>query len=153
MNRETELELDLIELKAYESLQYQNFDFGDGSIKNDGDFSVKIENYNQIINELSHELSYLKENKTKNKQTFKQKTRENKYFINKKHKEKLKSMSNKHWTNVSTRKHNYPKVFYRESHSKKLKKISNKAVRKYNGRLNGKSCDYKKVFDYWWELR
>lgn len=40
---------------------------------------------------------------------------------------------------------------YRGRMSKFLKKIGNRKIRRYNGDISS-GCEYKRLFDFWWEL-
>lgn len=50
----------------------------------------------------------------------------------------------------------YYKKLYRDNHKggryKYYKKYSNRQVRRYKGELHGKGNQYRKIFDYWWEV-
>lgn len=56
-----------------------------------------------------------------------------------------------YWSTFDENGKKYIKRFYRGQKSKYFKRLSNKRVRK-NKKLSGRGNNYRKLFDYWWEM-
>lgn len=56
-----------------------------------------------------------------------------------------------YWSTYDENGKMYTKRFYRGQKSKYFKRLSNKRVRK-NKKLSGRGNNYRKLFDYWWEM-
>lgn len=73
------------------------------------------------------------------------------YHLKKKEKKHIEELQKKTIFSVEDRGTHLTRC-YRGKRSKFLKKVSNKRVRVYKGELKGKNCDYRRVFNFWWEL-
>lgn len=148
-----ELELDLIELEAYRNLDNEVFDFGEGEIRNDGEFGlgsedvyykIQISNIENILMDLKEDCPYRKNNKNKK--------RINKYYRKRIDKKKLEKLDKYSWWAVYfDDKKGFYKRYYLSGRKKFIRKCSNKKVRKSVG-FSLKGAGYRKCYDFWWEL-
>ena len=153
-NLRKELELDLIELEAYRDLDCEVFDFGEGEIRNDGEFGLGSEDvyYKIQIANIKDVLRDLKEN-CPYKQNTKKKTRINKYYRKRIDKKKLKKLNKYPWWWIAyfDDEKGFYKRYYLSERKKFIKKCSNKKVRK-SVNFSLKGAGYRKCYDFWWEL-
>jgi len=146
------INIEIEEFETYRNLDGDAFDFGNGLIKNDMSFGSEDVYYKITINSLK-ELLYELENKhikQKNK-----KPRVNRYKRKKITKYKLEKLYKKSWMQVyySEKKQRYIKC-YISNRKKYAKYCTNRKIR--NGNSNNfkmlKSCSYRRVYDYWWNV-
>lgn len=170
-NKKTELELDLIEIEAYRTLQSEDFDFGTGLIKNESieseDAYYKMDQQN-IEYFLGH-YDYLNKDHLNNNYLSDRDNLDikiNKRSINlhnkKKYKRKLKRMadnySGKYYYVILEKENIFGQPYLMINHSryapgykKYVRKCSNKKVRQYKKGIS-KGCGFKKIYDYTYEI-
>lgn len=156
-----ETKLDLIEVKAYRALQSTPFDFGTGVICYDGIYGSEDAYYEMEEQELEDYLCGLIWEKRFNydhpdnisKKKFKRKP--NKYLRKKMTLQKYKKLSKslRHsWYGIyyNKQKQRYIRIYFSGAR-KFIHKQSEKKIRKSNN-FKLKGSNFKKVYDFWWEL-
>lgn len=146
-----ELLSDLVELEAYAELEGEAFDFGGGLVENTGEYRCGVE-YVYIkmdIEAIGYRLHKLEE-KTGTPPTRCQRGRQYRREWRKNEQEWLRELGRygAFWLVNERIEGYYSRCYIGNKH---LKRRSNRAVRR-NKALVGKGGDYKKVYDYWWEL-
>lgn len=162
INKEIEeTELDLIEIRAYRTLQSAPFDFGAGIIYCDGIYGSEDAYYEMEEQELEDYLYGLigekrfNYNHSDNIPKKKLRKRLNKYLRKKITLQKYKKLSKslRHsWYGIyySEEKQRYIRIYFSGSR-KVIRKESEKKVRRIND-FKFKGSNFKKVYDFWYEL-
>jgi hypothetical protein len=148
-----ELELDLLEIEAYRALESETFDFGEGEMRNDGEYNLGSEDayYEMEIQNIKDALLDL-EYEHPNKQETKNNNRLNRYHRKKVGKRKLKKLTNYNWWSAYYDEDaGYYKRCYLSGRKGFAKRCSNKKVRK-ELKFPLRGSGYKKCFDYWWTV-
>lgn len=151
----------LQEIKAYRELESQEINFNGIVLKNTNEYSLGSEDayYEMDIQSLEEALEHWDYNNKPKKHNKKPKTRLNKYSRKQITKDKLLKLHKygKWWT--THKQTNDEDKFYiircyignhKNSRTTYHKKKANKKVRKYKGML--KRNNYRKLYDYWWEI-
>lgn len=162
-----ELEMDLIELEAYRTLQSEDFDFGTGLIKYKGIYGSEDAYYEmdqQDVEDVLEDLNWMQNNYYLSEQDDLE-VKTNKRNINlhnkRKYKKKLKCMAdnyNGRYYYVILEKENiFGQSYLLMNHSrygpgckKRVRKNSNKKIRQYKKGISN-SGGYRKVYDYTFE--
>jgi len=152
-----ELELDLMDIKAYRQLQSDNFDFGNGIIINDSpvseDVYFKMEQLDLenalYCDSYIDDLEYIIDLYYKHK-----KIRLNRHARKAITQKKLKSHYS-HYHGMCYW-HDEKNIFVRDTGRKIRKRCIKKQARKKTRRRKNdfplKGNGFRKIFDYWWEL-
>lgn len=149
-----ELKGDLVEVRAYRALQNEPFDFGTGVIKNNSNNSEDAY-YKMQEQEIIEEINRVEAVEfEKEKRRYLKK--ENRYYSDKKAKNRLKKLHEQGVYSVYKAKNKdngkeYLYKFYLSGRKKMAKKQTNKKVRNRNN-FPLKGAGYRKVYDYWWEV-
>jgi hypothetical protein len=161
----TEMLLDLKELEAYRTLEGRPFDFGHGDVPNDLTFGTEEAYWEMEIQEIESVLydycddliMYYPDTNNinhKNKST----TKKNRYLNKLKSKEKLIQLNHTaNWIYVSydEDKKYYSRRFSGQKVKRDTKQQSRRRVRNRVKALSDfsiKGCEYRRLYDYWWEL-
>jgi len=145
---------DLIEIRAYKSLQNEPFDFGNGIIENSNKSDDTY--YEKQEKEIKDKLNQIEKKQEDKKIIKKQKKEYSRYYLNKREKNRLKNLNNQgvyliyEIENKDTGK-KYIRRYYISRAKKIAKRRANKMVRKEND-FPLKGNGYKKVYDLWWEI-
>lgn len=145
----------LNEINAYRELDGQDFDFGSGTITNEMSYGSEDAYYEMDIQSLEDTIEHWDYDRPVKPKPYK--NRENKYYRNRKYKDKLWKMTELNWMPIWKKERRYeeglyPKRYYRSKISSYLKKQSNKKIRRYKGGFPSKGNCCHKVYDYWWKL-
>lgn len=138
------------EINAYCSLDGEDFDFGDGLIKNDMSYGSEDAYYKMDMMTIEETIQWWNWDNKKNSYK-RSKIKNNRHYLNKKEKRHIEHLYQISWMNVIDNGEWKQRV-YRGKRSAFLKKWSNKKIRNYNGELPKKGNNHHKVFDFWWEL-
>ncbi len=151
----------LQEIKTYRELESQEFNFNGIVLKNTNEYNLGSEDayYEMDIQSLEEILEYWDYNNKPKKHNKKPKIKLNKYAKKQITKDKLLKLQKygKWWTTY--KQTNEEGKFYivrcyignhKNSRTTYHKKKSNKKVRKYREILKGNN--YRKIYDYWWEV-
>lgn len=149
---------DLVEVKAYRDLQSEPFDFGTGLITNDckqsedayyemieQDLECWLENYLEPTLEPS--LGMEKDLKI----------RDNRYARKCIEKKILKDLQSKNVYQIYEKTdeetgNKYLKISYCSRRKRNAKKMTNRKLRQSRQAVSLRNGEYRKVFDYWWEV-
>ncbi|MGJ0846438.1 hypothetical protein ACR77J_07110 [Tissierella praeacuta] len=140
----------LDEIRAFRELEGEVFNFGEGEMKMEGWYGSEDAYYEMCLPEESgfnYEMKEYCHFKPKLKQ--KHKHRLNHYYRKKIDKRKLNRLKGIRWWTVSDRGTHKIRC-YLSSRRAVVKKMANKKVRKYKDVGNG--SNYRKTYDYWWQI-
>lgn len=138
------------EIRAYRESESETFDFGAGEMKMDGWYGSEDAYYEMCLPEESGTNLEMEEYyHSKPNPKIKHKNRLHKYYRNQIDKKKLEKLSKVGWWIVSDRSTHKARCYY-SGRRGFIKKVSNKKVRKYKDL--GNYANYRKVYDYWYEL-
>ena len=158
MNNYNELKLDLIEIEAYRQLNGQPFDFGHGEIANESLVSEDV--YYKMQEEAINELYYddyddiiVRIRQKKRIST----TRHNRYLCKLKSYQRLLQLRDFAWhiTYYDEDKKRYIRCCGGMKPKRNAKQASRRRVRnriKHLQEFTFKGNDYRRLYDYWWEL-
>ena len=158
MNKFIELKLNLIEIEAYRRLDKEPFDFGHGEIENES--LVSEDEYYQMEYETLNELYYDEYNdiiKCIRQKKRISTTRHNRYLCKLKSYQRLKQLQAYAWhiTYYDEDKHRLVRCYGGMKPKRNAKQASRRRVRnriKYLTEFNFKGNDYRRLYDYWWDL-
>jgi len=138
------------EIRAYRESESEVFDFGEGEMKMDGWYGSEDAYYEMCLPEESGTNLEMDEYYcTKPRLKKRHKYRLHKYYRKQIGKKKLEKLSKVGWWIVSDKGTHKTRCYY-SGRKTTIKKISNKKVRKYKNL--GNYANYRKVYDYWYEL-
>lgn len=138
------------EIRAFRELEGEVFDFGEGEMKIDGWYGSEDAYYEICLPEESGYNFEMEEYyHPKSKPKIKHKYRLYKYHRKQIDKKKLEKLSKVGWWIVSDKGTHKTRCYY-SGRRATIKKISNKKVRKYKNL--GNFANYRRVYDYWYEL-
>lgn len=155
-------EILLQEIKAYRELESHEFNFNGIILKNTNEYNLGSEDayYEMDIQSLEEILEYWDNNSSNTTKKYKKfKIKLNKHSRKQITKDKLLKLNNygKWWTTyeqINDEGKSYIIRCYignnKNSRTTYHKKKANKKVRKYKGML--KRSNYRKIYDYWWEV-
>jgi hypothetical protein len=157
MNKFEELKLDLIEIEAYRRLNKETFDFGHGEIENNS--SVSEDEYYRMEQAAINELYYddyddiIKLIRQKKRIST---TRHNRYLCKLKSYQRLKQLQDYAWhiTYYDEDKKRYVRCYGGMKPKRDAKQASRRRVRNRMKHLEFtfKGNEYRRLYDYWWEL-